>query len=105
MGGDPGQEITGRQLQYLLEDNSMKSLPMIALLVVCTTGFAYANPESVEQELTPQELCESYAKEDGVTDEDYAGYMQDCISSFEEIPQESTDGSSMNEENLPGLSE
>ncbi len=40
MGGDPGQEITGRQLQYLLEDNSMKSLPMIALLVVCTTGRA-----------------------------------------------------------------
>ena len=104
MGGDPGQEITGRQLRYSLEDNSMKSLPMIAVLAMFATGFACANPESVEQELSPQEICESYAKEEGVTDEDYAGYMQDCISSFEEIPPESTVGSSMNEENLPGLS-
>ncbi|MEJ2316252.1 MAG: hypothetical protein P8Y83_04760 [Gammaproteobacteria bacterium] len=83
----------------------MKSLPMIAALVMCTAEAAFANPESIEQELSPQELCETYAKEDGVTDEDYAGYMQDCISSFEEVPPDSMDGSSMNEENLRGLNE
>lgn len=82
----------------------MKSLPMITALLMCATQFAFANPESVEQELSPQELCESYAKEDGVTDEEYAGYMQDCISSFEEVPPDGTDGSSISEENLPGSS-
>ena len=37
----------------------MKSLPMITALLMCATQFAFANPESVEQELSPQELCES----------------------------------------------
>ena len=82
----------------------MKSLPMIVSLIICTAQAASANPESVEQELSPQELCDSYAKEDGITEEDYAGYMQDCISSFEELPQVRTDASSMIEETLPGLS-
>ena len=83
----------------------MKSLPIIVILVMCTAEAAFANPEIVEQELSPQELCEYYAKEDGVTDEDYAGYMQDCMRSFEEVPPDSMDGSSMNEENSRGLSD
>ena len=65
----------------------MKTLPMlVAALVYFAAQAAFANPDEVEQELTPQQLCESYAKEDGITDEDYAGYMQDCITSFEEMP-------------------
>jgi hypothetical protein len=105
-GRQPGRGNNGWSTPASLdEDNRMKSLPMIVALVVCTAQAAFANPESVEQELSPQELCDSYAKEDGVTEEDYAGYMRDCISSFEELPPDSPDASSMSEENLPGLSE
>jgi hypothetical protein len=104
-GRRPGTGKNGWSTPVSVEDNRMKSLPMIAVLMMCITQAAFANPESAEQELSPQELCESYAKEDGVMNEDYAGYMQDCMRSFEEVPPDSTDGSSMNEENLPGLSE
>ena len=39
-----------------------------------------------------------------MTGEDDAGYMRNCISSFEEVRSDGTDGSSISEENLPGLS-
>jgi hypothetical protein len=70
-----------------------------AALALLATQAAFANPDEVEQEeLSPQALCESYAREDGVIEEDYAGYMQDCIASFEEMPAEGAETESMLEE-------
>jgi hypothetical protein len=78
---------------------------LVAALVYFAAQAAFANPDEVEQELTPQQLCESYAKEDGITDEDYAGYMQDCITSFEEMPAEGAETEGMIEEAGSALQE
>ena len=77
----------------------MKTLPMIAAaLAFLAVQAAVANPDEAEQELSPQALCESYAREDGISEEDFAGYMQDCIASFEEMPAEGAETGSMLEE-------
>jgi hypothetical protein len=84
----------------------MNRIQMLAALVALAAAPALiANPDDAEQMPTPQELCESYAKEDGVAEEELAAYMQDCITSIEEMPAEGSESESLSEETTPASQE
>jgi hypothetical protein len=68
-----------------LKENRMTKITMIVVLSVC---FTVSGAVLAEQEKSAKQLCEEYAKEDGVTEEEFDEYIAQCIANLSSDDEE-----------------
>jgi hypothetical protein len=57
----------------------------IAMIVVLSTCFTVSGAVLAEQEKSAEQVCEEYAKEDGVTKEELDEYIAQCIANLSDV--------------------
>jgi hypothetical protein len=57
----------------------------IAMIVVLSTCFTVSGAVLAEQETSTKQLCEEYAKENGISKEELDDYITQCIANLGDV--------------------